>query len=137
RRPAHLDRVLAPHEDEQLLTAPDAVTGGHPCGRLAGELMLYCGLRWEEMGALDREHVDTRRRMLHIGPVLERDGTIRPYPKTRAGDRWVPVDDELWPRVRDRVLAIGRGDLLVTSPRGGVLDYSRWHDRVWTPALAG
>lgn len=137
RRDAHLDRVLGPDEDERLLAAVDRAVGERCDGRLACELMLYCGLRWEEMGAVDREHVDTRRRLLHIGPVLERDGTIRPYPKTPAGDRWVPVDEDLWPRVRDRVLAIPAGGLLVVSPEGGRLDYSRWYARAWRRALDG
>lgn len=135
-RPAHLDRVLAPDEDELLLCALDRVAPGRPDGRLLGELMLYCGLRWEEACALDREHVDPRA-LLHIGPVLERDGTIRPYPKTPAGARDVPVDRQLWPRVRERMLAVAAGGLLVTSPRGGPVDYSRWYHRVWRPALRG
>lgn len=137
RRNAHHDRILAQDEDELLLSAVDRIVGDRPDGRLAFELMLYCGLRWEEMGALDRAHVDTRRRLLHIGPVLERDGTIRPFPKTPAGVREVPVDEDLWPHVRDRVLAIPRDGLLVTSPEGGTLDYSRWYARVWRLSIDG
>jgi hypothetical protein len=51
-------------------------------------------------GALDRDHVNVRRQLLHIGPVLERDGTVRPYPKSPAGVRDVPVDDHIWPKLR-------------------------------------
>jgi integrase len=137
RRSAHLDRVLAPEEDVRLLDALDRVAPGRTDGRLLGELMLYCGLRWEEAGALDKEHVDTRQRVIHVGPVLERDGTIRPYGKTKAARRTVPVDDDLWPRVRERAMAVGPGGLIVVGARGGTLNYSRWHDRVWTPALRG
>lgn len=137
RRDAHTDRVLDPSEDELLLDAFDRLFPGRRDGRLLVELMLYCGLRWEEAGALDREHVDTRRALLHIGPVLERDGTIRPYPKTPAGRRSVPVDRDLWPRLRAHVLTVPAGGLLVTSPGGGRLDYSRWHARVWKVALRG
>ena len=143
RRNAHLDRVLDPSEDDLLLAAMDRVTAMRPTGqsqsdgRLLCELMLYCGLRWEEAGALDRDHVDTRRALLHIGPVLERDGTIRPYPKTPAGVRSVPVDRDLWPRLRAHTLTVSPGGLLVTSPEGGPLDYSRWHSRVWKVALRG
>ena len=137
RRAAHADRVLHPSEDDLLLGALDRMFAGRSDGRLACELMLYCGLRWEEMGALDRDHVDTRRALLHIGPVLERDGTIRPYPKTRAGERSVPVDRDLWPRLRAHVLTVPAGGLVVTAPEGGVLDYSRWHRRVWMVALRG
>jgi integrase len=137
RRRAHQDRVLHPSEDVLLLDALDRLFPGRPDGRLMCELMLYCGLRWEEAGALDREHVDTRRALLHIGPVLERDGTIRPYPKTPAGRRTVPVDRELWPRLREHVLSVPPGGLVITSPGGGPLDYSRWYSRVWRVALEG
>lgn len=137
RRDAHLDRVLHPSEDDALLDALSRLFPGRPDARLAVELMLYCGLRWEEMGALDRDHVDTRRALLDIGPVLERDGTIRPYPKTPAGRRPVPVDRGLWPRLRERALAVPAGGLIVTGPRGGPLDYSRWRSRVWLVALRG
>jgi integrase len=137
RRDAHLDRVLDPSEDELLLDALERIAPGRPDGRLFGEVLLYCGLRWEEAGALDREHVDTRRALLRVGPVLERDGTIRPYPKTRAGERTVPVDNDLWPRLRAYTLTVKPGGLVFTAPEGGTLDYSRWHARVWRPALRG
>jgi integrase len=142
RRAAHLDRVLAPHEDELLLTSLDRQFPGRPDARLFVELLLYCGLRYEEAAAIDREHVDLRRKLINVGPVLERDGTIRPYPKSRAGERAVPVDDHVWPRLRDRALATKPGDLLFRSQRGrrrgedpGTLHYSSWHRRVWQRGL--
>jgi integrase len=49
----------------------------------------------------------------------------------------VPVDDDIWPHIRDRVLAVSRGGLLVTSPDGVALNYSRWYSRVWRRALDG
>lgn len=134
-RDAHLDRVLTPDEDDQLLDACDRLFPGRADARLFVELLLYCGLRWEEAGALDRDHVDMRRALLRIGPVLERDGTVRPYPKSPAGKRPVPVDDELWPRLRAHCLT--RTGLIVTTPQGKPLDYSRWHARVWSVVLEG
>lgn len=137
RRDAHLDRVLDPSEDDLLLAAMDRLFPDRPDGRLMCELMLYCGLRWEECGGLDRDHVDTRRALLHVGPVLERDGTIREYPKSPAGKRTVPVDRDLWPRLRAHVMTVPAGGLVITSPGGGPLDYSRWYSRVWRVALEG
>ena len=136
-RPAHLDRVLTPEEDLLLLAALDRLFPGRSDARLAVELMLYVGLRWEEMGALDREHVDLHNRLVLVGPVLERDRTIRPYPKSPAGKRRVEVAASLWPRVRAHVMTLRAGQLLVSTPTGKVLDYSRWHDRVWSVALLG
>lgn len=149
-RNAHLDRVLAPDEDELLLSALDRQFPGRADARLFVELMLYCGLRWEEAAALDRGHIDMRRQIINVGPVMERDGTIRPYPKSPAGVRPVPVDDEVWPRLRDHALTVGPGSclddppagLLFTGKRGRTKDdpvrglhYSSWHRRVWKRAL--
>lgn len=143
RRDAHLDRVLSPAEDIALLEALDRQFPGRPDARLFCELMLYCGLRWEEAAALDRNHVAMRDQLVHVGPVLERDGSIRPYPKSPAGVRPVPVDDDVWTRLRDHAMTVRPGSalalpptgLLFTSPKGGPLDYSRWHDRVWQRGL--
>lgn len=143
RRDAHLDRVLSPAEDLLLLGALDRQFPGRADARLFCELMLYCGLRFEEAAAVDREHVALRHQLVHVGPVLERDGTIRPYGKSRAATRPVPVDDDLWPRLRDHAMTVKPGSalahppsgLLFTSPNGGPLDYSRWHDRVWQRGL--
>ena len=148
RRPVHADRVLLPAEDEMLLSALDRQFPGRPDGRLFCEQLLYSGLRWEEAAALDRDHVDMRLGLIHVGPVVERDGTIRPYPKTPAGERTVPVDDDVWPRLREHALTMAPHGLLFTTFAGrvskrkrsggpGVLSYSNWYDRVWSVALAG
>lgn len=135
RRTAHLDRVLAPEEDGLLFASLDRQFPGRADARLMCEVMLYCGLRWEECGALDRAHLELRRQLVKVGPVLERDGTIRPYPKSKAGIRDVPVPRELWPRLRDHALTVQPGGLLFTAARGKVLHYSSWHRRVWQRAL--
>lgn len=133
--PEHVDRVLEPGEDEQLLAALDEHVPGRADGRLLAELMLWCGLRWSEAAALDRDHVLMRDRLLMISRVVERSGRIRTYPKSGAGRRAVPVPDHLWPRLRERVMSVGPGGLLVTAPRGGVLRYATWRSRVWEPAV--
>ena len=37
----------------------------------------------------------------------------------------------------DEFVRVQRGGLIVTSPEGKPLDYSRWHRRVWKVALEG
>lgn len=135
QRAAHLDRILYDDEDKLLLANLDTRWPGAPYARLFTEVLLYCGLRYEEAAALDREHVDLRERMLHIGPVMEKDGTIRPFPKSPAGVRPVPVDDDLWPRLRAHVMTVPAGGLVFTAERGGKLLYDHWRDRVWKRAL--
>ena len=132
--PEHLDRVLDPDEDEVLLTALDAHVPGRLDGRLLAELLLWCGLRWSEAAALDRDHVLMRDRLVMVARVVERSGRIRSYPKSGAGRRAVPVPDHLWPALRERVMAVSPGGLLITAPRGGVLRYPTWRARVWEPA---
>lgn len=135
KRKAHVDRVLNLDEDLKLLESLDRQFPGRHDARLFVEILLYCGLRWEEAAAIDREHVDMRRQLVHVGPVLERDGSIRPYPKSPAGIRDVPVDDEIWPRLREHAMTVRPRGLLFTAARGSVLHYSSWHRRVWQRGL--
>lgn len=136
-RDAVLDRILDHEEYDALLAAADRIFPGRPDAGLMLEWGERCGLRWEEAAAVSREHVDQRQHLVMVRDVVERDRSIRPHPKTRAGIRSVAIPDEMWPRVRDRILEVPRGGLLVTSPQGGVLDYSRWRYRVWRVILAG
>lgn len=135
-RTPHVDRLLGSYEDRPLLAALDVRAGGSPQGQLFAELLLYCGLRWSEAAALTRGRVDVRQRLLVVREVAEHDGQIRPYPKTRAGAREVPVPESLWPAVAARTLALPAGGLLVPGPAGGVLAYPNWRRRVWLPAVA-
>lgn len=137
RRDAHVDRVLSVDEADALLDALDRHHPGVVCARLFCELLLDCGLRWGEAAALDREHVDMRRRLVHVGPVVERDGTVRAYPKSPAGVRPVPVGEHVWPRLRDLALTVPAKGLLFTSRAGRTLHYPNWRARIWLPALAG
>jgi integrase len=134
-RDAHLDRVLDDDEAHLLLDNAEARFPGRPDAHLLLDLMLNCGLRYEEACALDREHVDMRARLVHIGPVIEKDGTIKPFPKSKAAIRPVPVDDELWPRVRARAMATAPGQPLIVMPRGGNMLYDSWRDRVYLKCL--
>lgn len=134
-RDAHLDRVLDDDEAHGLIVNAELRFPGRPDARLLLELMLNCGLRYEEACALDADHVDSRRRLVHVGPVIEKDGTIKPFPKSRAAIRPVPVDDVLWPLVRQQALATSPGRPLITMPRGGNMLYDSWRDRVFLKCL--
>jgi integrase len=101
------------------------------------EVMAYCGTRYEEVAALRRTpaHVDMRDRAINIFDVMAKDGTIRPYPKSKSGERTLPVDDDLWPRFRDHVMTVQPGELIFTAPGGGPLLYDNWRKRVWYKGL--
>jgi integrase len=137
RRKTHVDRVLSAADERLLLARLDELFPGRPDARLFVEGLLETGARWEELAAVRREAVDLRRRRVQLGPVVERDGSIRPYPKTESGERAVPVSDVYLSLLRTRIVAVPAGGLLFTAPRGGVLLYPTWRARVWVPALFG
>ncbi len=130
---ALVDRVLEPHEDTILLDALRTRHGDRPEAALFIELLLDTGLRWEEAAGLHTRSVDLRKRRIHVVDVLERDRTIRPYPKSRAGERDVPIGDEFWLRFSAHVKS--RSGLVFTTRLGKPLDYTRWRARVWAPVL--
>jgi integrase len=73
--------------------------------------------------------------VLRIQEVLERDGTIKAKPKSEAGQRLVPLTNELVDELRGYLHGRGRDGLLFTAVDGRPLDYSNWLKRVWKPAV--
>lgn len=134
-RAAHLDRVLDDDEAAILIGNAEKRFADRPDAALFLEVLLYGGLRYGEAAALNRDWVDMRRRMVHVGPVMRKDGTIKDKPKSKAGIRPVPIDDDLWPKLRDHVLTVAPGALVFTAPRGGELLYDHWRDNVWLKCL--
>lgn len=63
--------------------------------------VLWCGLRPQEAIALRYEDVDQINHTLHVQRALKSDGTIG-KPKSKAGDRIVPIPPQLWQRLRLR-----------------------------------
>lgn len=140
--PEHVDRVLTPEEEQVLLARLDELFGERRDARLFVEGLMEMGGRWEEVAAVKREAVDLRHGLVSLGPVMERDGTIRDYPKgarsrQSAGFRQVPISPEYAARLRPVLLATQPGGLVFTAPQGGPLFYTRWRARVWVPALRG
>lgn len=135
--PKHEDRNLSEAECDRLLAAMYARFPDRPEAGLMCELMAYCGFRYEDVAALRRSPavIDMRERAISVQDVMEKDGTIRPYPKSTAGARTVPVDDDLWPRFRDHVMTVTPGELLFTAPGGGPCLYDNWRKRVWLKGL--
>lgn len=138
--PEHVDRVINADEEELILSRLDELFPGRRDGRLFVEGLFETGARWEELAAVKREAVDLRHGLVRLGPVVERDGTIREYPKGArsrhsAGFRSVPIGTDYGRRLRSVVLATAPGGLVYTGPAGGVLSYTRWLARVWRPGL--
>ncbi|MEO3747056.1 tyrosine-type recombinase/integrase [Plantactinospora sp. B5E13] len=98
------------------------------------------GLRWGECAGLAWGSVDLDRAVLRVVQVaVETHGgvVVRPYPKTRAGVRTVPMPAFLVAELRQR-----RGDtepdpraLVFADRDGGPLRRSNFRRRVWLPSL--
>lgn len=131
----HTDRVLEEWEDPLLLDNLDERFPGRPEAGLFVETLAYTGLRYEELAAMDRAHVLTRTRSLSVARVMEKDGTVREYPKADASVRQVAVDDDLWPRLLEHVMTVEPGGLVFTAPGGGPLLYDNWRKRTWVKGL--
>lgn len=128
-------RILEPWEETLTLDRFTDRHGGRADGRMFVEFLMEVGCRWEEAAAVPRTAVDMRRQRVRIQDVMERDGTIRHYAKSEAGNRKVPIGDAFWPTFRDHVLTRPVDGLVFVGAEGGHLDYSRWLSRVWKPAF--
>lgn len=150
RPPKHVDRFLSLDEADRLLAAVTMPDRGERAGLARGErfprvpdesnrmfvrLMLEAGLRWGEVAGLRRFRIDVLRRRISVVEVVERDGGVKPYPKSRAGQREVPLTDELAEALAVFLRGVG-SDGLVFAVEGRPLGYSNWLKRVWRPAVA-
>lgn len=127
RPDAHIDRILTPAEADRLLEQfADE-------DRLFVELLLYCGLRWQEAAGLRRFRVDLMRRRIQIAKVLPRKGGEKD-PKTPSGVRLVPLEDDMVAKL-SRAIPAPDNQLVFTSQTGKRLHYPRWHVQIWAPAL--
>jgi integrase len=97
------------------------------------------GLRWGEVAGLSVANLDLLRGTLTVTEQLGRDRQLGP-PKSAAGLRTLSLPKALATIIAAHLAANGltaaNGDRLIfTSPRGTALDYSRWRQRVWLPAV--
>jgi integrase len=98
------------------------------------------GLRWGECVGLRWECVDLDAKTLTVIRVaVEVAGSVtsKPYPKTRAGRRTVPIPDpeaELL-KVHRELVAAGPAGELFTNSAGGPVRRTLFRSRVWRPSL--
>lgn len=138
--PEHVDRVLTAVEEERIYDRLDELFPGRRDARLFVEVLADTGCRFQEVAAVRREAVNLQRGLVAIGPVMQRDGTVRDYPKgarsrRAAGFRDAPLGDEVMRKLRPIVLATPPGGLVFTAPKGGPLLYPTWRSRVWIRAV--
>jgi integrase len=100
------------------------------------------GLRWGECAGLAWSAVDLERGVLRVVQVvIESSGvrTIKPYPKSRAGVRTIPMPAFLVAELSARRAALNPAPkpsaLIFTSRSGEPLLRSTFRRQVWRPAL--
>jgi integrase len=147
--PKHVDRILSIEEADALVEALTRPTGerkgvsrDQPYPREPDEaaqlfvlLMLEAGLRWEEAAGLHGFRVNLMRRQVRVQEVIERGRRVKAEPKSAAGQREVPLTDELVARLSRHMARRDLAGLLFTESDGRPLDYSNWLKRVWNPAV--
>jgi integrase len=99
-----------------------------------------CGLRWGEAAGLCADAIDLDRGTLRvIRTVIEVAGhtSFKPYPKSAAGRRTVPIPAWLIEILRRHLTCypLGAGDLIFANEVGGALRRTLFRSRVWRPSL--
>jgi len=99
-----------------------------------------CGLRWGEAAGLCLDAVDLDRGALRvIRTVIEVAGhtSFKPYPKSTAGRRTVPMPGWLVMMLREHMARypLGEGDLIFANEVGAALRRTLFRSRVWRPSL--
>lgn len=100
----------------------------------------YTGCRWQELAGLKRCFLDLDRNQLHVRGVTEKDGGVirwREHPKTEAGRRTIALPAFLAEMLEDHQKSQPLGEMVFTSPKGGLLRETNFRKRFWVPAVQG
>jgi len=122
---------------------PRVPLSARPLGFIPASVALAggTGLRWGECVGLRWEYLDLDERTVRVVRVaVEIAGTVttKPYPKSRAGRRTVPLPDfaaDLLTAHKEAFPAGPAGEVF-TNTSGGPLRRTLFRSRVWRPALA-
>jgi integrase len=104
-------------------------------------LATFGSLRWGELAALTRRHIDLDACTVHVVSSLTETDSGRLFlgpPKSTAGRRTVQLPPMLVPTLRnhlDRYAQPGHDGLVFTGRHGALLRRSNFRRRVWLPAL--
>lgn len=104
-------RALTDEERELTLRVAKYHRGG-----LFILIMLFCGLRPQEIVPLQWCDIDFDNKLIKVYKALKSDGSIQNVPKTAAGKREVPIPDYLYVRLLDA--RRGPFDLVCTNSYG-------------------
>lgn len=139
------ERFLEREEfDDLVAMMPD------PQSVMICRLLVGTGMRWGEMVALHRRHVDLKAKRVDIVAAYDAEENGIRYPKGKK-KRAVPITDELVEQLRewmaDRPVALKCGtrhlkgsscssDLVIPGVGGAVVDYYHFEQYVWRVAVS-
>lgn len=108
--------------------------------RLLILLAVFCSLRWGELAALRRRHIDTTAALVRVEVAvveLTNGALVTGPPKSESGIRWVSIPPFLLPDViehLDQFTGTGDDQLVFSGPKGAQLRRSNF-TRQWRKAL--
>lgn len=92
-------------------------------------LIALCGLRFGEAAGLHVHRVDLAREQIVLQETQRRDKSIKAVPKSVAGQRIVPMTEDVVAALRELIGDVAVGHLFLG------IDYMNWHRRVFVPAV--
>ena len=125
-------RFLEPHEVELLSNCIDERF------RVWVLLSAYSGLRVGELFGLRRSRLDLVAGKVSVRQTLvDVNGTLEWHePKTRAGNRDVPLPRFLVDELLEQTAGLSPDDLVFEAPYGGPIRPGNFRRRIWAPAIA-
>ena len=132
-KPLRAGRALTDGEMKTIIVAAEDVDERTA---VIVHLMGRCGLRIGEALALRHRDVDLDSKTITVATTMSRQEGIRPVKGRVREDqgRVIPIPSDIVERLRyhfNQRPVSNIGGFIVTSPRGGPLDYNNWRARVW------
>lgn len=124
--PEGTHRAITAEERRLLLEVAETHKDG-----LYVKIMLYCGLRPQEVNVLQWRHVDLKENVIHVRQALKHDTNEIGPPKSEAGFRDVPIPKTLQPHL---LRARASADSFVCGRDGKWLTRSS-QNRLWKSIL--
>ena len=115
-------RSLTPEESYLLLKASSERPDG-----LYMKIMLYCGLRPQEVDVLQWKFVDLDKRVIYVRQALKHKTSTIGTPKSAAGERDVPIPDVLLSELK--AVAAGPEEYVISRNGKHLTESSRY--RLW------
>ncbi|MCZ2848084.1 site-specific integrase [Modestobacter sp. VKM Ac-2978] len=133
-----------PRRERPPISLPDLariLAAMEPHWRAVAVISAHVGLRFGELGALQRRHIDVLhgRVLVHQAAAqVPGEGRVVGKTESRASHREVAVPPHVLPvlvKHLDTYVGPEPDALVFTGPKGGALNSGNWHKKVWGPAL--